>query len=85
METAGEQAALVERPQVRHILDHTERTGIAARIGTDATRIAGVDIAADMAGDQMFVHRFQRAQQRRERRIPLLEQMEHRPPRRTRP
>jgi len=73
-----------ERPQVRHLLDDAQRPRIAARVGADRAGIVGVDIAADGAGDEPFGHRLQRREQRHERRLALLHQMQHRAPRRPR-
>ncbi|KAI1691745.1 hypothetical protein DdX_21674 [Ditylenchus destructor] len=51
MEAAGEQARALERPQVRHLLDHAELALVAAGIGADGAWVRGVDIAAGRTAD----------------------------------
>ena len=74
----------VERPQVRHILDHADRADVTARIDANAARISGVDIAAGIAYDQPLLDIIERAQQRLQHGLALLHQMQHHAPRRTR-
>jgi len=81
---AGEQLGPVERPQVGDVLDHAQQARVAAGIGANATRIARVDIAADMALDECVPHRRERLKQLPERRLAPLDQPQDRPPRRTR-
>ena len=56
MITAVEQPGTIQRPEVRHFLHHAERTRIAARIGADAARVGGIDVAAGPALDQRLAH-----------------------------
>jgi hypothetical protein len=80
----GEQPRAVERPEVGHVLDHAQRSRIAARIGADAARIGGIDIAAGPAFDQPLAHRFERLEQLHQRGLAPLDQPQHRAPRRAR-
>ncbi len=78
MEAAGEQPRTVERPEVGDFLDHAQRPLVAARIGTDAARVDGVDIAAGRTGGEVARHPVERDEQRVERGLALLDQMQHR-------
>ena len=81
---AGEQLCPVERPQVGDILDHAQLARIAPRVGADAARIAGVDVAADVALDERVLHRRKGLEQLPERRFAPLDQPQHGAPRRAR-
>ncbi len=78
MEAPGEQPRLLQRPEIRHVLDHTERFRIASRVRADAARVDRVDVAADAAMDHPLVHALQRTQQRRQRGLALLQQVKDR-------
>lgn len=47
-----EQARAIKRPEVGHVFYYTYGPGIAACVGADATRISGIDIAANIACHQ---------------------------------
>ena len=53
-----EETRAVERPDIRDFLDHAQRARIAARIGANAARVAGIDIAACRAGFEPFFDGF---------------------------
>lgn len=55
-----EQSRAIQRPQVCHFLYHADRTLVAARIGTDAARVARIDIAAGIAFHQPFANHVER-------------------------
>ena len=68
----------------RNVFHHAQLPGIAARIGADGARVAGIDIAALRALRQSRLDAFQCAEQRQHRALPPLHQVQHRAPRRTR-
>jgi hypothetical protein len=84
METAGEEARAFERPKVGNFLDHAELARVATRIGADRAGIRRVDIAASAARGEALADRGERSEQRIERGLTPLEQVQHRAPRRTR-
>ena len=84
VEAAREQPRAVERPEVRDLLDHAEQARVAARVGADAAGIDGVDIAAGRADREVLADLLQRAQQRHQRGLALLHQMQHGAPGRAR-
>ena len=84
MESAGKQPRPVKRPEVGDILDDAQQARIAARVGAQAARVRRVDIAAGRAGDEAVGDDLERRQQRLERRLAALDEMEHRAPRRAR-
>jgi len=57
-------------------------SGVAARVAANAARVAGVDIAAGRAGGELFRNILKRCEQGLQRRLALLHQVQHRPPRR---
>ena len=75
-----EAARAVERPEVGHVLHHAERARIAARIGADPARVAGIDIAAGGTFDQAFAHHVERLEQGHQRSLAPLDQPQHRAP-----
>jgi hypothetical protein len=80
----GEQPRAVERPEVRHVLHHAQRARIAARIGADAARIAGIDIAAGPHSTSPSRTASERLEQLHQRGLAPLDQPQHRAPRRAR-
>ena len=75
------------RRAVLHLMKKRESAFVpllAARVGADRAGVVRVDIAADAAGDEPFGHRLERGEQRHERRLALLHQVQNRTPRRTR-
>ena len=74
----------IECPEVGDFLHHAQQAGVAARIAAQRARIDGVDIATGRAGDEILRHRLQRREQRFERGLALLDQVQHRAPRRAR-
>jgi hypothetical protein len=83
VEAARKEPRAIERPQVRHFLDDAERAGVAARVGADLAGVGSVDIAAGRAGLEVAADCAERGEQRIERGLALLEQMQHRAARRT--
>ena len=57
---------------------------VAARVGADRARILGIEIAAGRTGREVGGDRLQRGEQRLQRPLALLHQMQHRAPRRAR-
>ena len=54
VEAAREQARAIERPEVRHLLDHAEQARVAARIGADARRDRSVSTLPQVAQTERF-------------------------------
>src|SRR5205085_5378956 len=84
MIASRKQPRAVERPEVCDLLDHTQQLLVAARVLADRTRIGSVDVAAGRAGRELVGDLRQRGEQRLERRLALLHQVEDRTPRRPR-
>ncbi len=80
MKPPRKQPRAFERPQICHVLDHCNRAVITTRIGTDATGIGRVDVAACRTLGKPLVDPFQCPQQRHQRTFALFEQMQHRAP-----
>jgi hypothetical protein len=84
MIAARKQARSVERPEIGDLFHHAKRLRIAPWIEADRARIGGVHIAAGGTGGQRFAHRLQRGEERQQRALTLLHQMQNRAPRRSR-
>ena len=82
---AGEQPRAVERPQVGDFLDHAQQRVVAARVGADARTGRGVSTLPQVEQvDERSRDALQRGEQRLERGLAPLHQMQHRAPRRAR-
>ena len=78
MEATREKPRSVKRPQVCDLLHHAKHPRVAAGIRANLARIGRVDIAAGRTDGELLVHCLQGAQQRAQRRLTLLEKMQHR-------
>ena len=85
MITPRKQTRFIKRPKIGHVLHHAQRAVVAARIGTNRTRVDGINVSALTAGRKPRRYRLQRRQQRQQRGFALLHQVQHRSPRRSRP
>ena len=77
-----ERPGALHRPQIGHVLDDADRARGALRVGADAARVGGVEVAASCAGADVGGGLGQRLDQGRERGVTALQEMERYAPRR---
>ena len=85
VKAALEDAGALQRPQIGHVLDHTDQRLIAPRIGADATRVHRIEVAAAGALAHVFRCRREGRTERDQQRLLALEKMQRSAARRTRP
>ncbi len=71
-----EGAGALQRPEVGDILDHDDGALVAARVGADRARVAGVDVAAGRADHDRLDGDIHGLGQRHQQLVLLLDQMQ---------
>ena len=70
-----ERAGALQRPQIGNVLDHDQQALLAARIGADGARVAGIDVAASGADHDGFHRHVHGLGQGAEQFVLLLDEM----------